>query len=176
MVKRKRVTIDDDKTRKDETSCITASAVSTNNEDSSSVPQVTMGDIMLRNKRSKPKEEEEEEEENSSSSSVPLMLTSVGSNVMAHILTFLEPTEILDVLTTPLCKDWRDTFCKSHELWRVLCMAEPFKAQVLQDEMLYNNTAAAATTTKMNPSWIKARVVSTRFESSTRPLFAASDF
>ena len=58
----------------------------------------------------------------------PLLV--VGPDVIAHVLTFLEPTEILDVLTAPLSKDWLDTFCKQQELWRVLCIVEPFKARV----------------------------------------------
>eukprot|EP00977_Amphora_coffeiformis_P012017 scaffold2962_cov169-Amphora_coffeaeformis.AAC.4 len=57
-------------------------------------------------------------------------LLAVGPDVIAHVLTFLEPPEILDVLTAPLSKDWLDTFCKQQELWRVLCIVEPFKAQV----------------------------------------------
>ena len=57
-------------------------------------------------------------------------LLAVGPDVIAHVLTFLEPPEILDILTAPLSKDWLDIFCKQQELWRVLCILEPFKAQV----------------------------------------------
>jgi hypothetical protein len=49
---------------------------------------------------------------------------------MAHVLTFLEPPDILDVLTMPLSKDWLTTFTRQPELWRVLCLLEPFKACV----------------------------------------------
>jgi hypothetical protein len=62
----------------------------------------------------------------------PRILT-VGSDVMAHVLTFLEPTEIISVLTMPLSKDWLTTFTRQSELWRVLCLEEPFKAQVEND-------------------------------------------
>jgi len=58
----------------------------------------------------------------------PIM--AVGCDVMAHILTFLEPPEILDVLTMPLSNDWTRSFTKQGELWRVLCLLEPFKAPV----------------------------------------------
>jgi len=58
---------------------------------------------------------------------------SVGCDVMAHILTFLEPPDILDFLTMPLSKDWLVTFTRQPELWRVLCLLEPFKAQVEGD-------------------------------------------
>lgn len=59
----------------------------------------------------------------------PPILT-VGSDIMAHILTFLHPPEILDVLTTPLSKTWQRNFTQSPELWRVLCLVEPFKANM----------------------------------------------
>ena len=55
---------------------------------------------------------------------------SLGCDVMAHVLTFLEPPEILDVLTTPFSKGWVNTFTRQPELWRVLCYLPPFKAQV----------------------------------------------
>jgi hypothetical protein len=54
----------------------------------------------------------------------------LGSDVMAHVLTFLEPPDILDVLTMPLCKDWRQRFTFQPELWRVLCLVEPFNAKI----------------------------------------------
>ncbi len=59
----------------------------------------------------------------------PPILT-VGSDIMAHVLTFLQPQEILDVLTMPLSKGWQQSFTRQPELWRVLCMVEPFKANV----------------------------------------------
>jgi hypothetical protein len=52
---------------------------------------------------------------------------------MAHVLTFMEPPEILDVLTMPLSKDWQLNFTSTPELWRVLCLVDPFKAQI-EDE------------------------------------------
>jgi hypothetical protein len=58
----------------------------------------------------------------------PIM--AMGCDVMAHVLTFLEPPEILNVLTTPLSKDWLKSFTRQPELWRVLCLLEPFNAQV----------------------------------------------
>ena len=57
-------------------------------------------------------------------------ILSVGCDIMAHVLTFLEPPDILDVLTMPLSKDWLFSFTRQPELWRVLCLLEPFKAQV----------------------------------------------
>ena len=62
----------------------------------------------------------------------PPILT-IGSDIMAHVLTFLEPPNILDVLTMPLSKDWRRNFTCQPELWRVLCLVEPFKARIEDD-------------------------------------------
>jgi hypothetical protein len=61
----------------------------------------------------------------------PIM--AMGCDVMAHILTFLPPPEILDVLTMPLSKCWRLNFTSQPELWRVLCLVEPFKA-IMMDQ------------------------------------------
>jgi hypothetical protein len=66
----------------------------------------------------------------------PIM--ALGCDVMAHVLTYLEPQEILATLTMPLSKDWLNTFTKQPELWRVLCLLEPFKAQV--DDHGYDST------------------------------------
>lgn len=60
-------------------------------------------------------------------------ILALGCDIMAHVLTFLEPPDILDVLTMPLSKDWMQTFTCQRELWRVLCLLEPFKAQVEED-------------------------------------------
>jgi hypothetical protein len=62
----------------------------------------------------------------------PIMI--LGSDMMCHVLTFLEPPEILDVLTMPLSMDWRQSFTSQAELWRVLCLVEPFKARILDDD------------------------------------------
>jgi len=59
-------------------------------------------------------------------------ILAMGCDVMAHVLTFLHPLEILDVLTMPLSKCWRQNFTSQAELWRVLCLVEPFKA-ILDD-------------------------------------------
>ena len=58
----------------------------------------------------------------------PIM--TVGCDIMAHVLTFLEPPEILEKLTMPLSKSWQQSFTSQPELWRVLCLVEPFKASV----------------------------------------------
>jgi hypothetical protein len=54
----------------------------------------------------------------------PLFILS--SDMMAGILTFLEPVEVLNALTSPLCKDWCEYYTCNRDLWRVLCLSEPF--------------------------------------------------
>jgi hypothetical protein len=61
-------------------------------------------------------------------------IMTIGSDIMAHVLTFLQPPEIMDVLTMPLSRDWRQTFTFQPELWRVLCLLEPFKAEIHDDD------------------------------------------
>jgi hypothetical protein len=60
-------------------------------------------------------------------------ILSLGSDIMANVLTFLQPPEILDVLAEPLSRRWRQTFTLQPELWRVLCISEPFKAKIAED-------------------------------------------
>lgn len=60
-------------------------------------------------------------------------LLDLDSDVMAQILTFLEPSEILHVLTMPLCKNWQNTFGSHQDLWKTLCLLEPFKANIRED-------------------------------------------
>lgn len=62
----------------------------------------------------------------------PAIMT-LGSDLMAHVLTFLEPPDILEVLTMPLSKEWQSAFAGQQELWRILCLLEPFKAKVEED-------------------------------------------
>jgi hypothetical protein len=49
------------------------------------------------------------------------------SDIMAEILVFLEPSEVLVVVASPLCKKWFQSYTNDHDLWKVLCTLEPFK-------------------------------------------------
>lgn len=69
-------------------------------------------------------------------------ILAVGSDVMAHVLTFLQPPEILDILTTPFSKTWQRMFTHSPELWRVLCLVEPFKANVEEESSSEDDTTS----------------------------------
>lgn len=61
-------------------------------------------------------------------------ILALGCDIMAHVLTFLEPPTILDVLTMPLSKDWLRSYTRQPELWRVLCLLDPFKARVDEND------------------------------------------
>ena len=74
----------------------------------------------------------------------PPILT-VGSDIMAHVLTFLQPPEILEVLTMPLSKAWRKNFTEQPELWRVLCLVEPFKANMDGDSSTSDDDRSSTT-------------------------------
>jgi hypothetical protein len=54
---------------------------------------------------------------------------SLGCDMMAHCMTYLAPTEVHSLLTVPLSKQWRETYSVPQDLWRVLCLMEPFKAK-----------------------------------------------
>ncbi|CAB9514329.1 expressed unknown protein [Seminavis robusta] len=79
----------------------------------------------------------------SQNSNKPPILT-LGSDLMAHVLTFLEPPNILRVLTMPLSKDWLSTFANQQELWRVLCLLEPFKAQVEENDFSTSSSSSSS--------------------------------
>lgn len=50
-------------------------------------------------------------------------------DTMALCLSYLEPPEVHSVLMMPLSKEWRATFTMPQDLWRVICLSEPFYAK-----------------------------------------------
>ena len=62
-------------------------------------------------------------------------ILAIGGDVMAHVLTFLEPPNILQVLTAPLCRTWTLHFTRNTEVWRVLCLTDPFKATNVEPDV-----------------------------------------
>eukprot|EP00521_Asterionellopsis_glacialis_P007067 CAMPEP_0195282086 /NCGR_PEP_ID=MMETSP0707-20130614/1118_1 /TAXON_ID=33640 /ORGANISM="Asterionellopsis glacialis, Strain CCMP134" /LENGTH=1227 /DNA_ID=CAMNT_0040341037 /DNA_START=17 /DNA_END=3700 /DNA_ORIENTATION=- len=60
---------------------------------------------------------------------------SLGCDTMAHCLTFLEPLEIHALLTMPISNEWRETFTMPQDLWRVLCLSEPFNSKFDGEEV-----------------------------------------
>ena len=57
----------------------------------------------------------------------------VGSDIMAQVLTYLDASEILGVLTMPLCKEWQRSYGSNQDLWKTMCLLEPFKANLVVD-------------------------------------------
>lgn len=49
------------------------------------------------------------------------------SDIMAQIFAFLEPSAVFDVVSSPLCKRWVQSYTHDHDLWKVLCTMDPFK-------------------------------------------------
>lgn len=54
----------------------------------------------------------------------------VGVDVMSKILTFLKPTDVYSMMTMPISKTFRATFSVPQNLWKILCLSEPFNAKV----------------------------------------------
>lgn len=65
------------------------------------------------------------------SRSSPLFM--LGSDLFAEVMCFLDPSETLKVLTTPLCQEFRRSYSTQQDLWKVLCGFKPFKAAVWAD-------------------------------------------
>jgi len=50
----------------------------------------------------------------------------VGVDIMSNIMRYLDPTEVHYFLTLPLSITWRHNFTSPQNLWKVLCLDEPF--------------------------------------------------
>ncbi len=76
----------------------------------------------------------------------------LGSDLMAHCMTFLDPLQVHSLLTVPLCKQWRDAYTVQQDVWRVLCLMEPFKAKFgpedLDSEDDYDSSSDSNSETK----------------------------
>ncbi|KAL7541390.1 hypothetical protein ACHAXR_010883, partial [Thalassiosira sp. AJA248-18] len=55
---------------------------------------------------------------------------SLGQDVMAQVMAFLEPPEIHSFLTTPFSQTWLVTYTAPQELWKILCTSKPFYAKL----------------------------------------------
>ena len=55
---------------------------------------------------------------------------SLGQDVMAQVVAFLDPPEVHSFLTTPLSKTWLVTYTAPQELWKILCTSKPFYAKL----------------------------------------------
>jgi len=59
---------------------------------------------------------------------------SMSCDIMAHSMSYLDPPEVHDLLTAPLSKKWRSNFMMPQDLWRVLCLTEPFHAKFEEED------------------------------------------
>ncbi|KAL3816264.1 hypothetical protein ACHAXA_008072 [Cyclostephanos tholiformis] len=57
----------------------------------------------------------------------------LGHDVMAQVVSFLDPPEAYSFLTTPLSKTWLITYTAPQELWKILCTSAPFYANLDDD-------------------------------------------
>ncbi|KAL7468397.1 hypothetical protein ACHAXS_008637 [Conticribra weissflogii] len=69
------------------------------------------------------------------------VIYSLGTDVMAQIMSFLEPPEVHAFLTTPFSKSWLETYTNPQELWKILCSSKPFYAKL--DESDYGSSDAS---------------------------------
>jgi len=53
----------------------------------------------------------------------------MGTDVMANIMSYLEPEAVHTILGMPLSKTWRSAFTVPQDLWKVLCLSPPFHAK-----------------------------------------------
>jgi len=53
----------------------------------------------------------------------------LGADVMACIMSYLEPETAHTILSMPLSKTWRSAFTLPQDLWKVLCLSAPFHAK-----------------------------------------------
>ncbi|KAL9180112.1 hypothetical protein ACHAXT_008082 [Thalassiosira profunda] len=54
----------------------------------------------------------------------------LGQDVMAQVVSYLDPVEAHSFLTQPLSKAWLVTYAAPQELWKVLCASKPFCAKL----------------------------------------------
>jgi len=95
-------------------SSISSSSTSKNNETLSDKDQNTNHGEILRN----------------GDISNPTPIYDIGSDIMAHVLSFLTHVEAHSFLITPLSKKWCETYMFPQDLWKILCLSPPFYVKV----------------------------------------------
>jgi hypothetical protein len=58
------------------------------------------------------------------------LIYSLGADVMALVVSFLEVPESHTFLTSPLSKTWLEAYTVPQELWKILCTSKPFYAKL----------------------------------------------
>lgn len=72
---------------------------------------------------------EMESRSSNTSSSTHNLFYNLGADVMACIMSYLEPDAAHTILEMPLSKTWRSAFTLPQDLWKVLCLSAPFHAK-----------------------------------------------
>jgi len=53
----------------------------------------------------------------------------IGPDIMAYILSYLDPPEVRNFITMPLSKDWQAIYTHPQDIWKTLCLSKPFYAK-----------------------------------------------
>jgi len=77
-----------------------------------------------------------------STTSAPFLM--LGSDVMISVVSFLDPRETLNLLTMPICKEWRVSYTSDQDLWRTICCTDPFSADLSINGSANEDTDASA--------------------------------
>ena len=54
----------------------------------------------------------------------------LGPDVMVSVFGFLDSKSTLELLTMPLCREWRFSYTADQDLWRTICCVDPFSANL----------------------------------------------
>uniref|UniRef100_A0A7S2U985 F-box domain-containing protein n=1 Tax=Attheya septentrionalis TaxID=420275 RepID=A0A7S2U985_9STRA len=103
---------------------------------------------------------------------------SLGTDTMAQCLSFLEPSEVYSLLTVPISREWRRCFTVPKELWRVLCLSEPFNAKLDaggDDELFDDSSDSSSQDDEIKHLFGKFRLLYTSFVRCTRYLARIKD-
>ena len=110
-------------------------------------------------------------------------ILNIGRDTMASILSYLKPVEVLSFVMMPLSKNWRSTYSRSEDLWKILCLTEPFHANY-EDIAVDKHCSAFLLGNAFEPNMWRYRTVYTSFvhcwkylecvKSTSRKLFKRS--
>jgi len=87
-----------------------------------------------------------------------IKLYDFGVDIMANILTYLEPVDTYALLSKPLSKEFRMTFNLPQDLWKVLCLSEPFYAKADEGQDSDNNSIGSYPGSKNISMGVKQRL------------------
>lgn len=94
------------------------------------------------------KEQEEDSKPKAKTPTHETALLSIGPDTMAQILSFLTPVESHTLLTMPVSKRWRETFTFPQDIWKILCLSDPFFIKIDHSKKSRGGNATTTTTTE----------------------------